>query len=132
MLGDVGQLVADLDIAPGIEIAFEGILEFRRGGPGVAQFEGQVDCVQTPAVGAGELEAGYFHLAAVELVADFAAAARGFSHGADEIVVVVEEVNALEAEIAAVVARAGLEIQAVFLAGGAARCGRIEALVQAG
>ncbi len=131
MFGDVGQLVADLDVAPGIEIALERVLEFRLGGPGVAELERHVDRIQAPVPGAGELEAGNSHLAAVELVADLAAAARRLGDGADEVVVVVEEVDALEAQRPAVVTRARLDVQAVFLVGRAARCGRVVALVHA-
>ena len=120
-----------LDLAPGIEIRFEGIIELRLGRPGVVDVQRHLESTHARAVTRGELQSADDRLAAIELVADLATAARRFGYGADEVVVVVPEPDALDAHEAAAEPHAGFDIEALFLVRRAAGRRWIEALVHA-
>ena len=86
MLRDVGQYITHFHGAPGIETRVKRILEFSFVGPGVFETERDSNTADAPAITRAKLEARNCDLAAVELIANFAAATCGIGDSADKIV----------------------------------------------
>ncbi len=71
---DIGELVTDLNIAPGTEVAVKGALELGLGGPGVLKAHGQVQLAiqeSVESIVCGQLQTLHSNRAAIELITDF-------------------------------------------------------------